>query len=204
MDSTAMATSVAASPLFKLSAELRLQIYEYVMESDRNTFSMNGEKGCCRATRADGIPEPALLFTCKAVREEAIQTFYTVNIFAAVVEDCHPAAHVLMARKKVVLQAMGMDTTKIEVRNSSDLGKNFQNLILWLQHVHQGDMIPSTWAATRFSSAKMKLATTARFIHSFINIAKAMRGSPWAEDEKILRDLRGGLIAFDVKWKEDV
>jgi hypothetical protein len=204
MDSTAMATSVAASPLFKLPAELRLRIYEYALRSDKPAYvGFYRKNGHCTVTRANGIPEPALLFTCKAVREEAIKTFYTVNVFGATVENCHPAAHIIMARKKAILQAMGMDVTKIAVQTSQFGLKNFQNLMLWLQYIHQGGMIPSVTYATSIVSRKAKLRSTARFMSSLTNIATAMRGSPWAEVENIIKGLRLGLIAFDDEWQED-
>lgn len=87
--------------MFKLPTELRLRIYEYAV--------YRGEDGLCKITRKDGIPEPALLFTCKAIRAEAIAVFYTVNIFHTIMEFYHPAVLILMPRKKDALIAAGIN-----------------------------------------------------------------------------------------------
>lgn len=95
MEWTALATSIAASPLFKLPPELRLRIYEYAVYSCEDQL--------CEVTRKDGIPELALLFTCKTVRAKAIPVFYTVNTFRIAIESYHAAVQVLTARKKAAL-----------------------------------------------------------------------------------------------------
>jgi hypothetical protein len=93
-------TSIVNSPLFKLSAELRLRIYEYAVYSDND--------GIYTVTRTYGIPESPLLFTCKIIREEAISSFYGVNNFQILVEKVHPAACIIIIRKRKSLEAQGV------------------------------------------------------------------------------------------------
>jgi len=199
-----MATSVAASPLFKLPAELRLRIYEYALKNEKGTNRISWAEDFCEIARDNGIPEPALLFTCKAVREEAVQTYYTVNRFCVIAKDCHPAAHVLMARKKVFLQTMGLDVTKIAVEYRTTGLKNFQNLLLWLRYLHQGEKIGHcSQAARKSGSTHEKIIMAIRFMASLTQIAEDMSGRPWADVEKIITGLRSGLIAMDEQWKVD-
>jgi hypothetical protein len=67
--------SIARSPFFtKFPPEIRLQIYKYAL------FIANDD-GYCVVIKEKGIPEPPLLLTCKAIRKEAIETFYHQNWF---------------------------------------------------------------------------------------------------------------------------
>lgn len=125
MSSTTTAISIAASPLFKLPAELRLRIYEYALYSDND--------GLCEVTRKHGIPEPALLFTCKAVRDESVTLFYKVNSIRLVAESYHPAVHNLIARKVAAIRTAGMHLGGLEIEIFTVGRRNFQNLTLWVQ-----------------------------------------------------------------------
>jgi hypothetical protein len=89
--------SIAQSPFFtKFPPEIRLQIYKYAL------FVANDD-GYCVVTKEKGIPGPPLLLTCKAIRKEAIDTFYHQKWFLLVLKDWNPAALVLMTRKTKLL-----------------------------------------------------------------------------------------------------
>ena len=60
-----MGLSVADSSLFRLSGELRNEIYRHYFGDDKII-----------PITADGVPEPALLLTCRTVRKEALSLFY--------------------------------------------------------------------------------------------------------------------------------
>lgn len=71
-----------ASPLFKLPAELRNRIYEYALTDDKQPLvvvhtwlSVSNGYGLCM--------QPALVRTCRAIRNEALSIFYSSNEFTA-------------------------------------------------------------------------------------------------------------------------
>lgn len=106
-DSSSTSSSIDHSPLFKLPRELRDNIYEYAVYSE-------DDDGICTVTRRRGIPEPPLLFTCNIIREEAVEVFYSVNIFRVNLlrDDLHPAAKLLLVRKQRALATKGLNTLK--------------------------------------------------------------------------------------------
>jgi hypothetical protein len=88
---------IAQFPLFsKLPAELRLKIYQYALYPE-------DKDGFYDVTRTNGIPEPPLLFTSKAIRNEAIEIFYRKNRFKLIMPSWDPAAEVLIMRKEKML-----------------------------------------------------------------------------------------------------
>lgn len=93
-DSSSTSSSIDHSPLFTLARELRDKIYEYAV-------NCGDDDGICTVTRRRGIPEPPLLFTCKVIREEALEVFYSINSFRAGLlrDDLHPAGKLLLLRK---------------------------------------------------------------------------------------------------------
>lgn len=131
MDSTPKATPIAASPLFKLPAELRLRIYEYALYSEDHD-------GICEITRNEGIPEPALLFTCKVARHQGIAVFNTVNSIRLIADSFHPAVHSLLVRKVASIRRSSAHIKGLDVQIYTTGRRNFRNLTLWLQNVHSG------------------------------------------------------------------
>jgi hypothetical protein len=108
MNTASPATSTAASPLFKLPAELRLRTYEYVLY-------INLHDGICEVTRKKDILEPALLSTCKTVSDEGIAIFYSVNTVRLIAESFHPAVHNFIARKVAACKTAGGNLRKVDV-----------------------------------------------------------------------------------------
>lgn len=192
MDATTAATPDAASMLLKLPAELRLRIYEYALYID-------GE-GICEITRNEGIPEPALLLTCKVVRDEGVAIFYAVNTVRLVTESFYPAVHNLIARKVSALRTTGVNVKKLDVEICASGKRNFQNLTFWVQFLHSGKTMNPSLAEPQVSAA---MDPEPMFVDSLFRIAAGMRERPWAEVLRVVNGLRGGLIALDKEWEED-
>lgn len=190
-NTSSTSVSVTRSPLFKLPRELRDKIYEYAVYS--------GDDGICYITREDGIPEPSLLFTCKVVREEAVEVFYNVNSVRPKVISLHPAAVVLHARKLRSLMMKGLrtkgtdaitfDYNSLEFRTLESLQGN---LMLWLQYVHVGEIrITPEFPKKKTTDSDAHL----KIINSMFKIARGMGRSPWDYVKAILDDIWRGLIA---------
>jgi hypothetical protein len=131
MNTASPATSTAASPLFKLPAELRLRTYEYVLY-------INLHDGICEVTRKKGILEPALLFTCKTVSDEGIAIFYSVNTVRLIAESFHPAVHNFIARKVAACKTAGGNLRKVDVETCAFGKGDFWNLTAWVQFLYWG------------------------------------------------------------------
>lgn len=105
--SSASSPSVAHSSLFKLPRELRDYIYEYSFCSLYTTYR-EGVRGI-EMNKQGGIPEPALLFTSRILREEAATLFYGRRRFFIFIDSYDPAIMVLWKQKRQRLtQAHGL------------------------------------------------------------------------------------------------
>lgn len=70
-NSARLGRSVAHSPLFKLSAELRNTIYRLVLVEDYDFWGVEPVV----VDKANGVPEPALLLSNMVIRSEALGIF---------------------------------------------------------------------------------------------------------------------------------
>ena len=123
---------MAHSPLFKLPRELRDYIYDYTFCSSRRH----------RITRDEGIPEPALLLTCKAIREEAAVLFYGCSRLTLNIISYDPTTILLWDLKELYLtRAYGFMPYRPHFRHAGR--RNWHNLKLMLR-LHLADMISSS------------------------------------------------------------
>lgn len=133
---------VANSPLFKLSPELRNQIYEYAVYNHTEK-GYNKETNELRVSATNGVAEPATLVACKAVRSEAIGIFHgllsSLSGVTLEIESFHPAALVLWERKKTTLSrqyGFDLDSILTNVCHSGSIDR--YNLDNWLECYHDG------------------------------------------------------------------
>lgn len=169
------------SPLLKLPGELRNLIYEYATYTD----------GKCQITKAGGIPEPALLMTCKKIRKEAICIYYANN--TAVLESISfdAAAERLFFRKYEVLLAHY--DFELATPGMKFLGPpNWTNLKARLQSYHGGHSF--------VASSDEKLPPTLTIVFGMMRAAMAMQSRSWEEVQSIFESLRAGLVTIDASW----
>lgn len=186
-------SSVARSPLFKLPRELRDYIYEYSFCS-LYTPRRSGECGI-RVTKEGGIPEPALLLTCKAIRDEVVPLYYGKTRFHFIVHSFDPAVMLLWNAKKAHLRlnhnlsAPGQGLTRTGVRSWSNLKRT-------LQLVHSGHKLfvaVGPRDGPNFNGQE-------EFIQGMINVARSMDDKEWDLVEDTLQMLRHGLVALHPDW----
>lgn len=118
-------SSVAHSPLFKLPRELRdYNVYEYAFRTPPHQRTI---------TKAGGIHEPVLLFTCKIVRQEAGLLFYGRQRLVLVIDSYDPAVMMLWRlTKEQFVRAFGL--TSSSLRNYRHIGpRNWNNLKMMLR-----------------------------------------------------------------------
>jgi hypothetical protein len=133
-NSARLGRSVAHSPLFKLSAELRNTIYRLALVEDHDDF-------CVEPVVVDdvnGIPEPGLLLSNKVVRSEALGIFYYENDWNCEVRNFDPAPVLLLQSKfKMPFSEHPMFITITSVRREANR-KTWRNLVSWLHMCHKG------------------------------------------------------------------
>lgn len=180
------------STLYKLPPELRNRIYSYAPATD---------DGWVDVTEENGIPEPALLFTCKHIRKEAIGIFYNENKFLLIIKDCHPAAQILWNRKRDALAPNIDISTKQYVVQEKGL-KHWNNLKKSLQAAHGQDI--ELQDQGEFS---VELSTNegqeVEFRFGLEKMASMMMYQPWEEVEKVVDSLCIGLIKIHPGWARD-
>lgn len=194
-NNTIAASSVAHSPLFKLPRELRDYIYEYSFCS-LYTPTGTGEDHI-EVTKERGIPEPALLLTCKAVREEALVLFYGRSRFNLLSYSYDPAVMLLWNAKmahlrrvyKLPTPAQGL--CRVGPRRWDNLKRTLQ-LIHGHHHLFVA-VVPRD--APNFSEED-------EFIRGMTNVAKAMDYEDWDVVEATLQMLRQGLVALHARWAD--
>jgi hypothetical protein len=137
-NSARLGRSVAHSPLFKLSAELRNTIYRLVLVEDQDD--------CCVEPvvidKISGVAEPGLLLSNKIVRSEALPIFYYENHWECEVHNFDPAPVLLLQSKlKMPFSEHPMFITITSVCRNVDR-KTWRNLVSWL-HLHHKGKCPS-------------------------------------------------------------
>lgn len=169
------------SRLLNLPGELRNLIYEYATYTDVK----------CQITKANGIPEPALLMTCKRIRKEAMCIYYASN--TAVLESIafDAAAERLYFRKyEVLLTDHDFELATPGMKFAGP--PNWTNLKGRLRSYHGGHSFVTS------SDTRLPPALIVAF--GMMRAVMAMQARPWEEVESILESLRAGLVAIDSIW----
>ena len=132
-DSARLCSSVAHSPLFKLSTELRNTIYRLVLVEDHDEFFIEP----VMVDNINRIREPGLLLSNKILRSEALGIFYYENHWKCEVHDFDPAPVLLLQSKfKMPFSKHPMFIAITSVRREVD-SKTWRNLTRWLHQCHE-------------------------------------------------------------------
>jgi hypothetical protein len=198
-------TSVSAQPeshslLLKLPPELRNRIYEYALRFDN---------GICEVNETVGIPESALLLTCKEIRQEAIGIFYSANKVHVELESFSPAMPILIEKKMCALHKQY--GYKIEINSLSTRGpRNWRNLMSWLKTVHGPQRSPfgilgvsSMLENQPYSQQADLTAKEMAMLAGLFQVASMTTDLPWDEVEKALNILRYGVVQYSSEWEVD-
>lgn len=185
------AESVAESPLFRLPRELRDQIYKIALE-------LSLPLDYVTVTRS-GLPEPALLTTCKTIRREAIGIHYSTSSFTIEIYDYHPAAAVLWRRKWESLEKQyGVKErcfdSDHQLYTSYAGHENWKNLKLWLQFAHEGMCGAPGEMDIEHKAEK-------RLIYALFGTVMMIADKPWEDAEFMLETFHPVLVSLNRKWK---
>lgn len=171
---------------WKLPPELRTRIYEYALY----------QPGWCLLTKQHGIPEPALLLTCKFTRKEALGIFYAETNFRVDAPAFDPALYKMFARKDKIHPSY--NHAVVSVYMDPLLPRHWQNLLAWLERHHAGNL-PQPWLHGNFTLRFT--VQEAGFIASLFAITSGLRERSWSEVEAVLVGLHSGLRALHGEWR---
>lgn len=196
-------------PFLRLPPEVRNLIYEHALRLD---------DGICELNEEENFPEPALLFTCKTIRTEAIGIFYSVNSFKATMTSYSPAMPIFLEQKDDILDKK----YRCSIQNLAirDLGPpRWANLLSWVKYVHENrktgrtHKLPPTRIAIKAlcndmptghpGSVQEMSYKERRFINGLFVVTVGMWNLSWERVDMALSMLREGLIAFDREWRQD-
>lgn len=177
---------MAHSILFKLAREFRDYIYEYSFCGPRYDVTKHG-----------GIPEPALLLTCKIVRDEAIPLFYGGDKrLRLVVNSYDPAVLVLWNMKFAQLARVhAFRPAKVDLRHIGI--RNWDNL-KWALQLHSAKKISPLNGAPPGSP---RYTDERFFIKGLFQVVEEMKDRPWEAVEAVLDMLRPGLVKLHRDWR---
>lgn len=193
--------SSASSPLMKLPAELRITVYEYALRLDND--------GIFQVSGINGIPEPALLLTNKAIRREALPVFYSQNSIFLVVDSYSPAMPLFVYKKQ--LSALAQYDCKIAVWQVMPRGPaRWRNLLAWLRLAHEQEYvgIPFTRLESPLGTGGYKdwAGDPLRewtVVAGLFQMVALLNSSEWDVVEETLGLMRYALVKFNAEWEVD-
>lgn len=178
--------SVADSPMFKLSAELRNAIYRYALVTEEAVL----------ITKANGIPEPALLLACKIIRSEATGIFYSENSLVCKVVNFDCSALRLIARE----HGYGPSRTGSGIMRDDNDQRIWKNLVFWLRMLHRNLCCGLNGIAVGFEADPEECMIAALFALVYESRAS---GRTWEVLERQIQYLRPTMIALNSDWAKD-
>jgi hypothetical protein len=188
--------AIARGPLQKLPNEILDQIYEHALRLDNDAKVEVREPA--------GISEPALLFTCKEIRRNAIKIFYLVNVLCLHIYSFSPSTVMYTHKKDATLRRQyncKIKTITGEIRGP----RSWSNLISWLRYTHGTalkapsiDLSPHPSVAVAHFGEKEE-AVIAGLFH-MVHVA---RDAKWDQVEQCLDLMRYGLAACNKDWAQD-
>ena len=178
------------SPFLTLPGELRNRIYRFIL------VQPPGERVQLRVP--SDFTGPGLLTTCKQIRVEAQQIYYSENTFMVTCTAWNSDLPVLWNRKaKQIGKESGLERQRLAGHMDGLHEANWNNLIVWLQRYHAGTVTSKTVAPSRMPQDHQ----TARFVISgMFRTVDIMKGKPWTEVLKELEEQRYILRRVDSRW----
>ena len=167
--------------LLSLPGELRNRIYYAALVSDR-TIEIDKARWSTH--------QPALLKTCKTIRVEAYRLFYLENKISTNIHDWNPVVKYefqkLMAKHRI---------RPMQLNHYFTGGPNWDNLMNWLQAVHQGRI-----GAISDAVGKQRPIERKTIGIMFKIVRKATGVSAWSQVEDLLVAHRELLGMNDARW----
>lgn len=168
------------SPLLRLPAELRNDIYRFALVASGDIIIKAG---------LTPPPEPGLLATCRKIRSEALSIYYEENRFSFGIRDVD--ATMMLRFKCRVPKAIGGIVC---------VGRpNWINLKAWLETSFHTGLGMVGRRQSHQPAASPKEAMMEMCFEVMDRLKK--EGLSWEKIENVLEDLHTGMTAVDPAWK---
>ena len=182
---------MAQSPLFKLPAELRNNVYRLALLSESHID----------VTLQDSI-NPPLLRTSREIRKESITIYYGESLFGVPALDCNSdlcmkwlvLETALRRQLKIKIRSYAMNETKVISR------KTWTNLLTWLKRFHQRSV---SCRGLSPSQKKWEKRPDLLTIGIMFEMVSKLRSQPWATVEHLLLEQYVVLKACNPKWSRE-
>ncbi|KAK3722638.1 hypothetical protein LTR37_002208 [Vermiconidia calcicola] len=178
---------MAARPsLLGLPGELRNRIYRDALLTDDSDVIVD----------ATGVPEPALLLTCKQIRAEGGQIYYSERAFSIHISDYDTAVAVKWTRRHRLIREDYKIDAKCRVVNTGY--PHWVNLVSWLERLFNEEVFLRAFFP---SQAPAGTSTGLLTIGAMFASVQAMRGQPWSRVKTLLDEQHHILISIDKQWE---
>lgn len=174
--------------MLKLPAEIRVLIWEYALH----------EAGRIEVTTH--LRQPPLLRTCKQIRRETVDIWYTENDFHIHIHDLDAAISNAWARHTVSLcvqrsvQKEG-ESLLTNVQWTCHHSCNWDNLMVWMKVVWAGE--PTYY----MESPKADSTHTMAIVYGATRVAADNAAHSWAKCAESLEGFRLVVGRFDHRWQ---
>lgn len=167
--------SNASSRLLALPAELRNEIWQYAVYSDKSLAIVGPTPS-----------QPALTRVCRQIRSEAICYFYTINTFKCTIVNYDP---VDLKCYRQTADKYGLNIVVLTHRLDPNAPRELlrKNLLKWLEGTIKGEAAPLGYSSGHSDQSYAWNKLVHRLVKVF-NMAKMLRNHhlPWAVAKDIL------------------
>jgi hypothetical protein len=191
--SARLASSVAHSPLFRLSPEIRNRIYRLALFKDREHWH---DSWWTMVDKPSGIKEPALLSSNKIIRSEASGIFYYENQFHCYVDNFDLVSMWLLQSKFTMPlcdHPMG-----VEIMIGDGSTPDWKKLVACLHMCHKGECAALT-VQEEEEIYFTDLAAT-RLLEGLFAVAVNCPDMTSSMLQKVIDSMRHALGAHDRLW----
>ncbi|KAK3706038.1 hypothetical protein LTR37_013032 [Vermiconidia calcicola] len=178
----------ARSSLLGLPGELRNRIHRNALLTDDSDVIVD----------ANGVPEPALLLTCKQIRAEGAQIYYSESDFMIHVPDYDTAVVLKWTRRLVLIRENYRIYAKSGTLILSYPQPHWVNLVTWLERLFNEEVFLRPYPP---SQAPAGTSTELLIIGGMFALVQAIRGQPRSRVKTLLDEQHDILISIDKQWE---
>jgi len=139
------------------------------------------------------ITEPPLLYSCKAIRRQALSIFYMESQFKVCARDYDLTTALRWAGRRRHLREQSQINIKRTFYAKVGGSPNWSNLLRGAQAIHNGTLHAQ-------APIGQKYRVDAGIIHAVMAVAAALRDLPWHRVEALLEHHHQALIEYDGRW----
>lgn len=171
----------STSALLSLPPEMRNRIYRFALLHENDILTQTGSKPPA---------DPAILRTCRQLRNEASGIYYQENDIVFEVESYDIDTYVRWTERSI-------HRRKANVKFRMSAPPNWANLLRWLKAFYD-----NAWMLRLPPQGGRVCPEPAGFLFDIAEEMQVGMGCTWGEVKRVLEFARGALAAVDEDWEE--